>query len=62
MYKVLAATPVVAVKTGTTDKTGRPTIELSRYDSVTGEQSATFESPSTGTVLEQDFSDAGTAE
>lgn len=60
MYKVLAATPGVTVKTGTTDKTGRPAIEISWHDSVTGEQSTTFESPSTGTVLEQDFSDAGT--
>jgi hypothetical protein len=60
MYKVLAATPGVTVKTGTTDKTGRPAIEISRYDSATGEQSTTFESPSTGAVLEQDFSDADT--
>jgi hypothetical protein len=60
MYKVLAATPGVAVKTGTTDMTGRPAIEISWHDSVTGEQSTTFESPSTGAVLEQDFSDAGT--
>jgi hypothetical protein len=61
MYKVLAATPGVTVKTGTTDATGRPAIEISRYDNNTHEQSTTFESPSTGAVLEQDFSDAGTA-
>jgi hypothetical protein len=60
MYKVLAATPGVVVKTGTKDMTGRPAIEISRRDSVTGELSTTFESPSTGAVLEQDFSDAGT--
>ncbi len=51
---------VVAVKTGTTDKTGRSAIEISRYDSVAGEESETFESPSTGAVLEQAFSDVGT--
>lgn len=60
MYKVLAATSGVAVKTGTTDKTGRSAIEISRYDSVAGEESETFESPSTGAVLEQAFSDVGT--
>jgi hypothetical protein len=59
MYKVLAATPGVAVKTGTTDAAGRPAIEISRY--LTGEQSTTFESPSTGAVLEQDWSDVGIA-
>jgi hypothetical protein len=61
MYKVLAATPGVEVKAGTTDNNGRPAIEISRYDSVTHERSTTFESPSTGAMLEQDFSDAGTA-
>ena len=60
MYKVLAATPGVEVKTGITDKVGRPAIEISRYDSVVGVDSATFESPSTGAELEQNFSDAGT--
>ena len=60
LYKVLAATPGVEVKTGTTDKAGRPAIEISRYDSVVGVDSATFESPSTGAELEQDFSNAGT--
>jgi hypothetical protein len=52
MYKVLAATPGVAVKTGTTDAAGRPAIEISRYDSFAGMES-TFESPGTGAVLEQ---------
>lgn len=61
LYKVLAATPGVTVKAGATDSTGRPAVEISRYDSVTHEQDTTFESPSTGAVLEQDFSDAGTA-
>lgn len=61
MYKVLAATPGVTVKTGITDKIGRPAIEISRYDSFSGTRSTTFESPSTGAVLEQDFTDAGSA-
>jgi hypothetical protein len=60
MYKVLAATPGVTVKTGTTDMAGRPAIEISRYDPFAGEES-TFESPSTGALLEQDFTDAGPA-
>jgi hypothetical protein len=59
MYKVLAATPGVTVKTGTTDKLGRPAIEISRRDS--DARYTTFESPSTGAVLEQDFDLAGIA-
>jgi hypothetical protein len=59
MYKVLAATPGVTVKTGITDETGRPAIEISRHDSVTAEEFGTFESPTTGAVLEQDFSYLG---
>jgi hypothetical protein len=61
MYKVLAATPGVTVKTGTTDQAGRPAIEISSYNSIAGVVD-TFESPSTGAVLEQDFGDlVGTA-
>jgi hypothetical protein len=60
MYKVLAATPGVTVKTGTTDAAGRPAIEISRYDSFAGEETS-FESPGTGVLLEQDFSDVGPA-
>jgi hypothetical protein len=60
MYKVLAATPGVTVKTGTTDAAGRPAIEISRYDSFAGEESS-LESPGTGVLLEQDFSDVGPA-
>jgi hypothetical protein len=58
-YKVLAATPGVVVKTNTKDSTGRPATEISRYDSVAKEESATFENPATGAVLESLFSDAG---
>jgi hypothetical protein len=60
MYKVLAATPGVTVKTGTTDVAGQPAIEISRNDSLAGMES-TFESPGTGTMLEQDFTDVGPA-
>jgi hypothetical protein len=59
MYKVLAATSGVTVKAGTTDVIGRPAIEISRRDS--DERYTTYESPSTGAVLEQDFSEAGGA-
>ena len=59
MYKVLAVTPGVTVKTGTTDELGRPAIEISRRDS--DARYTTFESPSTGAVLEQDFDLAGIA-
>ncbi len=52
LYKVLAATPGVMVKVGTTDRTGRPAIEISRFNTITKESSATFENPRTGAVLE----------
>jgi hypothetical protein len=51
----------VSVKTGITDLEGRPAIEISHRNSSTGVTSTTFENPSTGTVLEQDFSDVGPA-
>jgi hypothetical protein len=47
----------VTVKTGTTDLFGRPAIEISRRDSDL--QYTTFESPSTGAVLEQDYGFGG---
>jgi hypothetical protein len=59
MYKVLAATPGVTVKTGATDTTGRPAIEITRYAS--SDQVATYENPATGAVLEQDLGLAGVA-
>jgi uncharacterized lipoprotein YmbA len=61
LYKVLAATPGVMVKAGTTDSTGRPAIEISRFNSVTKEDTATFENPSTGAVLESLSSDGGSS-
>jgi hypothetical protein len=58
MYKVLAATPGVTVKTGIRDQAGRAATEISGTNSFTGEES-TFEDPSTGAVLEQDYGDTG---
>jgi hypothetical protein len=59
MYQVLAETPGVEVKTGVKDSIGRPAIEISRQDNVSGEWETTFESPTTGAVLEQDNTLAG---
>jgi hypothetical protein len=56
MYKVLAATPGVTVKTGITDKAGRP---LRSADTIATSDSQLLKAPAP--VLEQDFSDAGTA-
>ncbi len=52
LYKVLAATPGVVVKTGTKDSSGRPATEISRLDSVAGQNVETFEDPATGATLE----------
>ena len=52
LYKVLAATPGVVVKTGVTDSSGRPATEISRYDVVIDQTSQTFEDPQTGATLE----------
>jgi hypothetical protein len=52
LYKVLAATPGVTVKAGTADSSGRPATEISRVDSVAGENVETFEDPATGATLE----------
>lgn len=51
VYKVLAATPGVVVKSAVTD-TGQPAVEISRFDAVANADYATFEDPSTGTTLE----------
>ena len=59
LYKVLAATPGVTVKTHVTDMNGRPAVEISHLNNSNGVVSTTFQNPSTGTVLEQDFSDVG---
>jgi hypothetical protein len=52
LYKVLAATPGVVVRTGATDSSGRPATEISRIDVAIGQTSETFEDPRTGATLE----------
>jgi hypothetical protein len=59
LYKVLAATPGVVVRTHARDATGRPAIEISRFDSAVKQDLATFENPATGTVLESSVSVTG---
>jgi hypothetical protein len=58
LYKVLAATPGVVVRTHARDATGRPAIEISRSDPVAQQDVATFEDPATGAVLESSISRA----
>jgi hypothetical protein len=55
LYKVLAGTPGVVVRTHTHDLAGRPATEISRVDNPEGETTSTFENPATGTVLESLF-------
>ena len=55
LYKVLADTPGVVVNAHATDDSGRPAVEISRYDSAAGVDDQTFENPSTGAVLETVF-------
>jgi hypothetical protein len=55
LYKVLAGTSGVVVRTHTHDMTGRPATEISRVDNPQGETTSTFENPATGTVLESLF-------
>jgi hypothetical protein len=52
VYKVLAATPGVRVKTGATDTSGRPATEISRVNTVAREDAETFLDPATGATLE----------
>jgi len=52
LYKVLADTPGVTVKTGVTDSAGRPAVEISRHDTWDNEVVETFENPQTGATLE----------
>ena len=60
LYKVLAQTPGAVVKTGTTDRLGRPAVKISWYDRGNKEESATFENPGTGAVLESVLDDETT--
>jgi hypothetical protein len=55
LYKVLAATPGVTVRTHTRDLSGRAATEISRVDNPEGETTSTFEDPATGAVLESLF-------
>ena len=59
LYKVLADTPGVLVNTHAADDSGRPAIEISRYDRAAGVDDQTFENPATGAVLETAFAYAG---
>jgi hypothetical protein len=52
LYKVLANTPGVQVKTGAADSAGRPAVEISRVDTVARVKVETFENPKTGATLE----------
>jgi hypothetical protein len=52
LYKVLADTPGVQVKTGARDSAGRPAVEISRVDQVAKDNEEVFENPKTGATLE----------
>ena len=52
VYKVLADTPGVKVKTGVSDSAGRPAVEISRNSTWDNERVETFENPRTGATLE----------
>ncbi len=52
VYKVLADTPGVTVKTGVTDSARRPAVEISRNSTWDNERVETFENPRTGATLE----------
>jgi hypothetical protein len=52
LYKVLANTPGVTVKSRATDSAGRPAVEISRVDQVAKVRVETFENPKTGATLE----------
>jgi hypothetical protein len=59
LLKVLATTPGVVVDKNASDGIGRPAVKLSRFDSAADETTATFESPSTGRVLESAYTQDG---
>jgi hypothetical protein len=52
LYKVLADTAGVQVKTGARDSSGRTAVEISRTDQVAKAKVETFENPKTGATLE----------
>jgi hypothetical protein len=55
VYKVLAATPGVIVKTAATDSAGQTATEISRFDAVADMTYETYEDPTTGATLESVF-------
>jgi hypothetical protein len=60
LLKVLATTPGVVVNKNASNGIGRPAVKISRFDSAADVTVATFESPSTGRVLESIYTqDAG---
>ena len=58
VYKVLAETPGVRVKSGVSDSAGRPAVEISRV-STQGENVQTFVMPKTGATLESAWAARG---
>ena len=52
LYKVLAATPGVEVKPDATDSSGRPAVEISRFEGWSKQEVEAFEDPQTGATLE----------
>jgi hypothetical protein len=52
LYKVLAQTPGVVVKTGVKDILGRPAVEISQYDAASYTWTEVFQSPATGATLQ----------
>jgi hypothetical protein len=60
LYRVLAATPGVVVRTDTRDSSGRPATEISRFDPVADQNVETFEDPVTGATLESAWADKST--
>ena len=52
LYKVLADTPGVVVKAHATDGSGRPAVEISRYEAWSKQEVEAFEDAKTGATLE----------
>jgi hypothetical protein len=59
LYKVLAETPGVTVRTSAKDSSGRPATEISRYDAASKTTVETFEDPATGETLESAWRSPG---
>jgi hypothetical protein len=61
LYKVLAATPGMTVRTGATDSSGHPATEISRLDPVGGDTVEVFVNPANGATLESAWVGPGTS-